>query len=569
MTPLERKGCRSLFAISWHIGWGCLLIGTELSRLFLPNKRVELSFGRYDAGVIELPSTFIDGIFLFPTPSKLPKGVYTVQSLQQEQPKAEGINTTPSSQKLRRSLKSRHLTMISLGGTIGTGLFLASGGAIHTAGPGGALVAYILIGIMVYFLMTSLAEMAAYMPVSGSFSTYAAKFVDPSLGFALGWNYWYNWAITIAAELSAVTLIMKFWFPDTPSYIWSAICLIIMFLINYLSVKGFGEAEFWFSLIKVVTVIVFVITGFLMIFGIMGGKPVGLKNLTIGDAPFHGGFMALLGIFMAAGFSFQGTELLGVAAGESDNPEKNIPRAVKQVFWRILLFYVLAILVIGLLIPYTNQSLSNGAVTMSPFTLVFNKAGIAFAASVMNAIILTSVLSAGNSGMYASTRMLWDLAQAGHAPKFLGKLNKKGVPVNALIITALVGTLAFLASLFGDGVVYNWLLNASGMSGFIAWLGIAISHYRFRKAYVAQGRDLNDLPYRAKWFPFGPIFAFILCAVVIIGQDYPAFTGGKVDWNGVFVSYIGLPLFIIVWLGYKFTKKTKVIPLEQCEFIER
>ncbi|MED1203859.1 amino acid permease [Heyndrickxia acidicola] len=479
------------------------------------------------------------------------------------------MNTTPSSQKLRRSLKSRHLTMISLGGTIGTGLFLASGGAIHTAGPGGALVAYILIGIMVYFLMTSLAEMAAYMPVSGSFSTYAAKFVDPSLGFALGWNYWYNWAITIAAELSAVTLIMKFWFPDTPSYIWSAICLIIMFLINYLSVKGFGEAEFWFSLIKVVTVIIFVITGFLMIFGIMGGKPVGLKNLTIGDAPFHGGFMALLGIFMAAGFSFQGTELLGVAAGESDNPEKNIPRAVKQVFWRILLFYVLAILVIGLLIPYTNQSLSNGAVTMSPFTLVFNKAGIAFAASVMNAIILTSVLSAGNSGMYASTRMLWDLAQAGHAPKFLGKLNKKGVPVNALIITALVGTLAFLASLFGDGVVYNWLLNASGMSGFIAWLGIAISHYRFRKAYVAQGRDLNDLPYRAKWFPFGPIFAFILCAVVIIGQDYPAFIGGKVDWNGVFVSYIGLPLFIIVWLGYKFTKKTKVIPLEQCEFIER
>jgi lysine-specific permease len=492
-----------------------------------------------------------------------------VQSLQQEQPKTESINTTHSSQELRRGLKSRHLTMISLGGTIGTGLFLASGGAIHTAGPGGVIVAYLLIGIMVYFLMTSLAEMAAYMPVSGTFSTYATKFVDPSLGFALGWNYWYNWAITIAAELSAVTLIMKFWFPDTPSYIWSSICLVIMFLINYLSVKGFGEAEFWFSLIKVVTVVIFVITGFLMIFGIMGGKPVGLKNLTIGDAPFHGGFMALLGIFMAAGFSFQGTELLGVAAGESDNPEKNIPRAVKQVFWRILLFYVLAILVIGLLIPYTDKNLANGAVTMSPFTMVFNKAGIAFAASVMNAIILTSVLSAGNSGMYASTRMLWDLARAGHAPKFLGRLNKKGVPVNALIVTALVGTLAFFASLFGDGVVYTWLLNASGMSGFIAWLGIAISHYRFRKAYVAQGRDLNDLPYKAKWFPFGPIFAFILCAVVILGQNYPAFIGGTIDWNGVLISYIGLPLFIVVWLVYKFTKKTKVISLDQCEFPER
>ncbi|KQL52347.1 gamma-aminobutyrate permease [Heyndrickxia shackletonii] len=469
-------------------------------------------------------------------------------------------------QTLKRSLKSRHLSMISLGGTIGTGLFLASGGAIHTAGPGGVIVAYLLIGIMVYFLMTSLAEMAAYMPVAGTFSTYATKFVDPSLGFALGWNYWYNWAITIAAELSAATIIMKFWFPHTPSIIWSAICLIIMFLLNYLSVKGFGEAEFWFAIIKVITVIVFIITGFLMIFGIMGNSPVGFKNFTIGDAPFHGGFMAMLGIFMAAGFSFQGTELLGIAAGESDNPEKSIPKAVKQVFWRILLFYVLAILVIGLLIPYTDKSLADSDVTMSPFTIIFNKAGIAFAASVMNAIILTAVLSAGNSGMYASTRMLWDLARQGKAPKFLAKLNKNGVPVNALIVTSLIGTLAFLASLFGDGVVYTWLLNASGMSGFIAWLGIAISHYRFRKAYVAQGRDLKELPYRSKLFPFGPIFAFILCAIVILGQNYPAFLADKIDWNGILVSYIGLPLFIIVWLGYKFTKKTKVVPLQECDF---
>jgi lysine-specific permease len=467
--------------------------------------------------------------------------------------------------ELKRGLKARHLTMISLGGTIGTGLFLASGGAIHTAGPGGALLSYIIIGIMVYFLMTGLAEMGAYMPVAGSFSTYATKFVDPSLGFALGWNYWYNWAITIAAELSAVTMIMKFWFPDTPSILWSAIFLVIMFLLNYMSVKGFGEAEYWFSLIKVITVIIFIIAGGLMIFGIMGGEMIGFKNFTIGDAPFHGGFMTMLGIFMAAGFSFQGTELLGVAAGESDNPSKVIPQAVRQVFWRILLFYVLAILVIGLIIPYTNGNLASGDVTVSPFTLVFQKAGIAFAASVMNAIILTAVLSAGNSGMYASTRMLWDLARDGKAPKFLGKLNKRGVPVNALIATSLVGTLAFLASLFGDGTVYIWLLNASGMSGFIAWLGIAICHYRFRKAFVAQGKDLSILPYKSKLFPFGPIFAFLVCAFVVLGQNYSAFMGDHIDWNGVLVSYIGLPLFLVVWLGYKFKMKTKVIPLEKCD----
>jgi lysine-specific permease len=481
------------------------------------------------------------------------------------QPEHSQAQTNKSVPQLQRKLMSRHLTMISLGGSIGTGLFLASGGAIHTAGPGGALLSYILIGIMVYFLMTSLAEMATYMPVSGTFSTYATKFVDPSLGFALGWNYWYNWAITIAAELAAATIIMKFWFPHSPSYFWSGIALVIMFLLNYLSVKGFGEAEYWFSIIKVATIIIFIIVGILMIFGIMGGHVIGFKNFTISDAPFHGGFMTMFGIFMAAGFSFQGTELLGVAAGETDNPRKNIPKAVRQVFWRILLFYVLAILVIGLLIPFTNENLAAGDVTLSPFTLVFQKAGIAFAASVMNAIILTAVLSAGNSGMYASTRMLWDLAREGKAPKFLGQLNKHGVPVNSLIATTLVGTLAFLASFFGDGVVYTWLLNASGMSGFIAWLGIAICHYRFRKAYVAQGRDLSALPYQSKFYPFGPIFAFVLCGIVILGQNYTAFLGDKIDWNGALVSYIGLPLFLLLWLGYKIVKKTKVVPLDQCE----
>ncbi|MFF2500476.1 amino acid permease [Peribacillus sp. NPDC058075] len=468
--------------------------------------------------------------------------------------------------ELKRSLKARHLMMISLGGTIGTGLFLASGGAIHSAGPGGALVAYAVIGIMVYYLMTSLAEMAAFMPVAGSFRVYASKFVDPSFGFAIGWNYWYNWAITIAAELAAVVLIMKFWFPDSPSFIWSAIALITMFLINYMSVKGFGETEFWFAMIKVVTVIIFLITGVLIILGIMGGNdPIGFSNFTMGEGPFNGGFFTILGVFMAAGFSFQGTELLGVTAGESEDPEKNIPKAIRSVFWRILLFYILAIFVIGMIIPFTDSRLLSQDVAVSPFTLVFERAGLAFAASIMNAIILSSVLSAGNSGMYASTRMLWDLARDGKAPKFLGKLDKRGVPVNALIVTSLVGCVAFLASFFGDGVVYIWLLNASGMAGFVTWVGIAIAHYRFRKAYAAQGLDINDLPYRAKGFPFGPIFALVLCMIIIIGQGYQAFSSNGIDWNSMFVSYIGLILFFVLWIGYKIKHKTKIIPLEECD----
>ena len=454
--------------------------------------------------------------------------------------------------KLKKGLKSKHITMISLGGTIGTGLFLASGGAIAQAGPGGTLLAYALIGIMVYFLMTSLGEMAAFMPTSGSFSTYATRFVDPSLGFALGWNYWYNWAITIAAEIAAVSLIMKYWFPDSSSIIWTILFIAVVLAFNLLSVRVFGEAEYWFAMIKVGTVIVFIIVSFLMIFGLLGGQdPIGFKNFFVEEAPFHGGIFAVIGVFLVAGFSFQGTEMLGVTAGEAEDPGKSIPRAVKSVFWRILLFYILAILAIGLLIPYTDSRLLSEDIATSPFTLVFENLGITFAASLMNAVILTAMLSAGNSGLYASSRMLYQMAVDGIAPKVFAKVNKRGIPIYALIATLAVGSLAFLTSFFGDGVVYIWLLNASGLSGFIAWLGIAISHYRFRRAYVAQGYDLNDLPYRAKFFPFGPLFAFVVCLIVVLGQNYSAFIGGTIDWYGVIVSYIGLPLFLALWIGYK------------------
>ncbi|GAK42701.1 MULTISPECIES: amino acid permease [Paenibacillus] len=469
---------------------------------------------------------------------------------------------------LNKGLKTRHMTMIALGGSIGTGLFLASGGAIANSGPGGALIAYAAVGIMVYFLMTSLGELATFMPDSGSFSTYATRFVDPSLGFALGWNFWYNWAITIAAELSAATIILKYWFPDSNSALWSLVFLLLLIGLNVLSVKGYGESEYWFALIKIVLVIVFLIVGVMMIFGILGGEATGFENFTVGDAPLHGGFFALLGVFMAAGFSFQGTELVGVAAGESENPRKSVPRAIRQIFWRILIFYILTILVIGLIIPYSDPNLLNSdleTISVSPFTLVFEKAGFAFAASVMNAVILTSVLSAGNSGMFASSRVLYALAKDGKAPRIFGKLNKRGIPVYSLLLTAVIGMLAFLASMFGDGVVYTWLLNASGMCGFITWLGISISHYRFRKAYVAQGRDLKDLPFRAKWFPFGPLFAFVLCMIVILGQAL-TLDLSDVTWLDFVATYFTIPLFLAIWLGYKWKHKTKVIPLKDCDF---
>ncbi|MHA6824080.1 amino acid permease [Ralstonia pseudosolanacearum] len=471
---------------------------------------------------------------------------------------------------LRRTLRARHLTMIAIGGSIGTGLFVASGASVSQAGPGGALAAYMLIGTMVYCLMTSLGELAAYMPVPGSFATYGARYVDEGFGFALGWNYWYNWAVTIAVELAAAQLVMHYWFPEVPGVLWSAGFLAVMFLLNAISVRGFGEAEYWFALIKVVTVLCFIAIGLAMIFGIIKGAPTsGLHNLTIGEAPFVGGLPAMIGVAMIAGFSFQGTELIGVAAGESADPARTIPRAVRQVFWRILLFYVLAIFIIGALVPYTDPNLLSTEVAnigVSPFTLVFRHAGLAFAAGLMNAVILTAVLSAGNSGMYASTRMLYNLATEGRAPRLFAQLSKNGVPRNALLATTAVGALCFLSSLYGDKTVYLWLLNTSGMTGFVAWLGIAISHYRFRKGLVLQGHDPAHLPYRSPFFPYGPLFAFGLCLVITLGQNYQAFASGRVDWAEVTATYIGIPIFFAVWLGYRLVRGGGIIRYQDMHF---
>ncbi|NNH01328.1 amino acid permease [Acinetobacter sp. ANC 5414] len=471
---------------------------------------------------------------------------------------------------LQRKLGARHLNMIAIGGSIGTGLFLASGATIANAGPGGALLAYALIGLMIYFLMTSLGELATHNPTSGAFFTYGTKYVEGGFGFALGWNYWYNWAITVAFELVAVQFIMKFWFPDIPGFYWSAIFLSIIFAINALTVKGFGETEFLFSLVKVVAIIVFIIIGIAMIAKIMlTPNMVTFANWTKGDAPFVGGLQAMIGVAMIAGFSFQGTEMVGVAAGESKDPKKTIPVAIKQIFWRILLFYVVCIFIIGTLVAYDDPRLLQAAasdnITLSPFTLLYEKAGFAFAASLMNAVILTAILSAGNSGMYSSTRMLFDMARQGRAPKWFAKLDPRGVPMNALYATTAIAALCFLTTFIGEQQVFNWLLNMSGMCGFIVWLGIAISHYRFRKGYLAQGYKLEDLAYTAKFFPFAPWFAFILCSIIILGQNYEALIGGKIDWLGLLSTYISIPLFLAIWLGYKWKYKTKLIPYKEMD----
>ncbi|CAG8559644.1 4411_t:CDS:2 [Paraglomus brasilianum] len=468
---------------------------------------------------------------------------------------------------LKRKLQARHLTMITIGGTIGTGLFLASGGSIAVGGPGGALAAYTIIGTMVYFIMTSLGEMASFMPISGSFNTYAKMFVDPALGFALGWNYWYSWALTVAVEVCAGAIIMQYWLPHFPPIVWSFVFLIFITGLNLFSVRGYAEAEYWFAMIKVLTVIVFIIIGVLLDVGLIGNPPEKVLGSVFKNGTFHNGFSGVFTVFLLASFSFQGTELVGIAAGESKNPEKNIPKAIKQVFWRILLFYVLAILIIGLLISYDNPNLlSNENVAVSPFTLVFLKAGFYGAAHFMNAVVLTTVLSAGNSGLYASSRVLYNLALEGQAPQFFGRLNKNGIPLAALFATAACSCVVFLALIFDHSILYTWLLALSSVSGMIQWAGISLTHWRFRRAYIAQQRSLDVLPYRASLYPFGPIFSFVLVCLIIAGQGFGIFYSEGLQVMAIVAAYTGLPIFFILYIGYKVTKGTKLVPLAECDF---
>lgn len=459
---------------------------------------------------------------------------------------------------LKRTLSARHLVMISLGGSIGTGLFLASGAPVSQAGPGGALFAYALVGLMVYFIMTALAELSAFEPVSGSFAVYGEKYVDRGFGLAMGVNYCYNWAIAVAVDLVAAQIIMQYWFADVPGWIWSALFLGVMFLINFFSARSFGEAEFWFASVKVSAVIAFIITGLMLAAGVMPGhEAVGLTNWNLnGEGSFVGGFAAFMGVAMVVGYSFQGTELVGVAAGESKDPDRTIPKAIRTIFWRILLFYVLSIVVIGLLIPHNDPRLLENDladIALSPFTLVFDNAGFPWAAALMNVVVLTTVLSAGNSGMYAATRLMHTLAVEGRMPKVFARVSSSGVPRNALYGVTILSALCFLTTFLQTQSVYVWLLNTTGMGGFLCWLGIGLSHWRFRRGLEKQGYDLSLLSYRSPFFPLGSVYAFVLCIVVALGQNVEAIVTG--NWMGILATYIGIFIFAGVWFGYRLTHR--------------
>ena len=410
----------------------------------------------------------------------------------------------PQDNLLKRSMKSRHLFMLSLGGVIGTGLFLNAGYTINQAGAGGALLGYLFGGLILYMVMVCLGELAVHMPVTGSFQTYATRYISPSAGFSLGWMYFVGSAATAGVEFTAAGILMQHWFPNVPIWIWCLVFMVLLFSLNALSTRGFAEAEFWFAGIKVVAVILFLVIGFAAIFGFIPMEDRATPFLT-NLAPtglFPAGIAIVFVTMMNVIFSYQGSELVGIAAGETENPEKNIPKAIRTIIFRIVVFYIASIIVLSAIFPASELGL-----LASPFVTLMEIAGVPYAAGIMNFVILTAILSVGNSCLYASTRLLWAMSNEGMAPKVFGRLSKRKVPLNALIFTMTFSLLSLLTSVMEAEAVFVLLMSIAGISVTISWMGIATSQLMFRRHYLKAGGKLEDLKYKVPFYP--------LCSVVL------------------------------------------------------
>jgi arginine/ornithine permease len=441
---------------------------------------------------------------------------------------------------LKRSMKSRHLFMISLGGVIGTGFFLGSGYTVNQAGPIGAVISYLVGGFIMYLTMLCLGELSVAIPVAGSFQTYTTRFIGPASGFMVGWLYWLGWAVTVALELLSSAETMRRWFPHSQTWFWCAVFGLILFLLNALSARAFGETEFWFSSVKVLAIILFILLGGAAMFGFIhmkGGQAAPFLTHFTDNGILPNGIKGLLLTMITVNFSFQGTELIGIAAGESENPESSIPKAIRNTVWRTIFFFGLAIFVLAGMIPWKDAG-----VIESPFVVVFDKIGIPYAADIMNFVILTALLSVANSGLYAATRMLWALSKTDMASPKLGKLTARGVPMNALLITFAVACLSLLSSVYAANTVYLWLISVAGLGAQIGWIAITASQLAFRKQYLASGGKLEDLKYKTPLYPVLPALGLALNILVLVSLAF--------DPDQRIALYCGIPFMAGCYLYY-------------------
>lgn len=451
----------------------------------------------------------------------------------------------PSSEEgsgLQRTMGPRHLIMIAMGGVIGSGLFLSSGYTISAAGPLGAVIAYLIGAFVVWLVMACLGELAIAYPVAGAFHIYAARSIGPATGFATAWLYWMCWAVALGSEFTASGILMQRWFPDVPVWIWCLVFAAFIYALNAVSARVFGEAEFWLSSVKVGTIIALIVVGGAALLGFhplapdMSGAPL-LSSFNTPEGLFPQGATGVLVTTLAVFYAFSGSELIGVAAGETKDPATAIPKALRATVLRLLIFFVGAIIVIAAIVPYDQVGLDE-----SPFVTVFSTLGIPYAADIMNFVIITALLSAGNSGLYSCARMLFSLADEGHAPAAFRKVTRRGVPLLALSVSILGGLASLLCSVIAPETVYLVLVSISGFAVVGVWMSIAASHFFHRRAFVRSGGDVAALPYRAPFYPAVPILAFALCLISLIGLAF--------DPTQVAALYFGIPFVAACYLYF-------------------
>ncbi|UXR69321.1 amino acid permease [Staphylococcus sp. IVB6246] len=445
--------------------------------------------------------------------------------------------------QLHRGLSSRQIQMIALGGTIGVGLFMGASSTIAWTGPS-VIFAYLLAGLFLFLVMRAMGEMVYLYPTTGSFANYATDYLHPVAGYITAWANIFQWIVVGMSEVIAVGAYMQFWWLELPTWIPGIIVIVTLAAANMISVKAFGEFEFWFAMIKIVTIILMIIAGFgLIFFGIgNGGEPIGLGNLTE-----HGGFLpnGWLGFFFALSIvigSYQGVELIGITAGETKDPQKNIKKAVNGVIWRILIFYIGAIFVIVTVYPWNDlQDLG------SPFVATFAKVGITIAAGLINFVVITAAMSGCNSGIFSSSRMIYTLAQHGQLPKSFTKVMKNGVPFYAVLAVSIgifVGVILNVVLpliIQGSENIFVYVYSASILPGMVPWFMILFSHIQFRKKFPEK---VKDHPFKMPFAPFSNYLTIAFLVLVLVGMLINGETRVSVIIGFLFLGFMGLFFFM-------------------------
>ncbi|WP_295824082.1 amino acid permease [uncultured Microbacterium sp.] len=448
--------------------------------------------------------------------------------------------------QLRRAMDARHLVMIALGGVIGSGLFLSSGYTIAQAGPLGAVLAYLLGAFVVWLVMVCLGELAVTYPVSGSIHIYAARTMGPATGFATAWLYWLCWVVALGSEFTASGILMQRWFPNVDVWVWCVVFAAVLFTLNAISARVFGETEFWFALIKVLAIVALIVLGGMAIFGFtpLSSEPhaaVLLSNFATPEGLLPAGLGGVLITSLAVFYAFSGAEIVGVAAGETKDPARNIPRALRSTVLRLLVLFVGSIVVISALLPYDKAGVSE-----SPFVEVFDIVGVPYAADIMNFVVITALLSVGNSGLYSCARMLFSLAEEGYAPRAFTKLTRRGIPMTALLVSLAIGLVSLITSVVAAETVYIVLVSIAGFAAVAVWMAIVAAQFLHRRQFLREGGDLSTLAYRTPMYPFVPIVAFVLLTASIVAIAF--------DPNQVAALYFGIPFvglcYLFFWLRY-------------------